>query len=96
MPAFSHCSGVCRIAGQFAPGTNFNVLELFSGYMGGWACAAEELQYWDVQVALDHDKSAIGCYCLNHPGQVVLNPGHLSPPLSDQKLIVCTDFEDLS
>ncbi|OLP85590.1 hypothetical protein AK812_SmicGene33399 [Symbiodinium microadriaticum] len=61
--------------------------------MGGWACAAEELQYWDVQVALDHDKSAIGCYCLNHPGQVVLNPGHLSPPLSDQKLIVCTDFE---
>ena len=96
MPAPSHCSGVARIAGRFAPGTNFNVAELFSGYMGGWASAAEELPYWDVQVALDHDKSAVGCYCLNHPGQVVLNPAHLAPPLSDQSLIVCTDFENLA
>ncbi|CAE7685124.1 petJ, partial [Symbiodinium sp. CCMP2456] len=96
MPTPSFCSGVCRIAGQFAPGANFNVAEFFSGYMGGWAAAAEELPHWDVQVALDNDKAAVSCYCLNHPGQVVHDPAHLGFPISDQRLIICSDFENLA
>ena len=95
LPRPSFCSGTCRLAGQFAPTMDFNVAELFSGYMGGWTCAADEMPNWDVQIVLDHDKEAVGCYCLNHPGQVIHDPAHLVPPLSDQTLIVCADFEDL-